>query len=61
MREPHDVLIKPIITEKTSALMAEKKYTFKVDPQANKIEIKHAVRKSFRCQGRLCQYHACKR
>lgn len=47
MREPHDVLIKPIITEKTSALMADKKYTFKVDPNANKIEIKHAVEKVF--------------
>lgn len=47
MRAPHDVLIKPIITEKTSGLMAKKKYTFKVDPKANKIEIKHAVEKAF--------------
>ncbi|NLN83294.1 MAG: 50S ribosomal protein L23 [Firmicutes bacterium] len=47
MLAPHDVLIKPIITEKTSILMADKKYTFKVDPRANKIEIRQAVEKIF--------------
>jgi len=48
MRNPYDVLIKPIITEKTSGLMAENKYTFKVDKAANKIEIKHAVESIFK-------------
>jgi len=50
MREPHEVLIKPIITEKTSAMMTNKKYTFKVHPDANKIEIKYAVEKVFEVQ-----------
>jgi large subunit ribosomal protein L23 len=43
MHDPHDVLIKPVITEKTSELMSENKYTFKVDKRANKFEIKQAV------------------
>ncbi|MCL1848835.1 MAG: 50S ribosomal protein L23 [Clostridiales bacterium] len=47
MRNPHDVLIKPIITEKSSGLMAEGKYTFRVDRAANKIEIKYAVETVF--------------
>lgn len=48
MRNPHEVLIKPIVTEKTTGLMEENKYTFKVDKAANKIEIKHAVEKIFK-------------
>ena len=48
MRNPHDVLIKPVVTEKSSALMAEGKYTFKVDRAANKIEIKYAVETAFK-------------
>lgn len=48
MRNPYDVLVKPIVTEKTSALMAENKYTFRVDKAANKIEIKHAVESIFK-------------
>ncbi|MDR0468462.1 MAG: 50S ribosomal protein L23 [Peptococcaceae bacterium] len=48
MRNPHDVLIKPIVTEKSSGLMAEGKYTFRVDKAANKIEIKHAVESAFK-------------
>lgn len=48
MRNPHEVLIKPVITEKTTGLMEENKYTFKVDKKANKIEIKHAVETIFK-------------
>jgi large subunit ribosomal protein L23 len=43
MRNPHEVLLKPIVTEKTTDLMQENKYTFKVEPKANKIEIKKAI------------------
>lgn len=43
MRSPHEVLIKPLVTEKTTDLMQENKYTFKVHSKANKIEIKKAV------------------
>lgn len=48
MRNPHEVLIKPVITERSTGLMEENKYTFEVDPKANKIEIKHAVEKIFK-------------
>ncbi len=48
MRNPHEVLVKPIVTEKSSGMMAEGKYTFKVDKTANKIEIKHAVESIFK-------------
>ena len=48
MRNPYEVLIKPIVTEKTTGLMEENKYTFKVDPKANKIEIKYAVETIFK-------------
>lgn len=48
MRNPYDVIIKPIVTEKTTSLMEENKYTFKVEKKANKIEIKHAVEKIFK-------------
>lgn len=44
---PRDILIKPIITEKTSTMMQENKYTFKVAINANKIEIRQAVESIF--------------
>jgi large subunit ribosomal protein L23 len=43
-----DVLIRPIITEKSSNLMAENKYTFRVHPKATKPEIKRAVEVLFK-------------
>ena len=39
----HDIIRKPIITEKSMASMAERKYTFIVHVDANKSEIKRAV------------------
>lgn len=42
-----DVILKPVITEKSMADMANKKYTFLVHTQANKIMIKEAVEKMF--------------
>jgi len=48
MRNPHDVLIKPLVTEKSSGLMGEGKYSFQVDKAANKIEIKYAVETAFK-------------
>ena len=48
MRNPHEVLIKPIVTERTTNLMEQNKYTFKVDKDANKIEIKYAVETIFK-------------
>ena len=42
-----DVILKPVITEKSMADMAEKKYTFLVHPEANKSMVKEAVEKMF--------------
>ncbi len=47
MRNPHDVLVKPMVSEKSMLLMEENKYAFLVDKKANKIEIKHAVEAAF--------------
>ena len=43
----YDVILKPVITEKSMNAMAEKKYTFLVHPDANKAQIKEAVEKMF--------------
>ena len=42
-----DVILKPVITEKSMNAMTEKKYTFLVNPEANKSMIKEAVEKMF--------------
>ena len=44
----HDLLIKPIITEKTTMMMSDGKYTFQVPLHANKIEIRKAVEAVFK-------------
>ena len=44
----HDIIIKPIITEKAMSGMAMKKYTFKVAKNANKIEIAKAIEEIFK-------------
>ena len=49
MRE-HDVIIRPLLTEKSYAGTASKKYTFVVAKKANKTEIKLAVEKLFDVQ-----------
>ena len=43
----YDVILKPVVTEKSMAAMGEKKYTFLVHPEANKTMIKEAVEKMF--------------
>lgn len=43
----YDVILKPVITEKSMNQMAEKKYTFLVHPQATKGQVKEAVEKMF--------------
>ena len=44
---PRDVLIRPLITEKTSKMMQENKYAFQVALNANKVEIRQAVEQIF--------------
>ena len=43
----YDVILKPVITEKSMAGMSDKKYTFLVHTEANKTQIKEAVEKMF--------------
>ncbi len=43
----YDVILKPVVTEKSMAGMGEKKYTFLVHPEATKSQIKEAVEKMF--------------
>ena len=43
----YDVILKPVVTEKSMNQMGEKKYTFLVNPEANKSQIKEAVEKRF--------------
>ena len=43
----YDVILKPVVTEKSMAGMGDKKYTFLVHPDATKIMIKEAVEKMF--------------
>ena len=43
----YDVILRPVITEKSMGLTGEKKYTFYVNPLANKSQIKEAVEKMF--------------
>ncbi len=44
----YEVLKRPLITEKTTALSAQGKYAFAVDREANKYEIKNAIEKAFK-------------
>ncbi|MGC5167712.1 50S ribosomal protein L23 [Luteimicrobium sp. DT211] len=46
-KDPRDILIAPVVSEKSYGLLDEGKYTFLVDPRANKTEIKIAVEKVF--------------
>ena len=46
-RNPRDVLLSPVVSEKSYGLLDEGKYTFVVDPDANKTEIRQAVEKVF--------------
>ena len=47
MRDPYDILVRPLVSEKTMMLMGENKYSFEVARDANKIEIKYAIEKLF--------------
>lgn len=50
MKAAQDIIIAPVITEKSMSGIADKKYTFKVAKDANKIEIADAVQKLFKVQ-----------
>lgn len=44
---PHEVIIQPMITEKSTVLQESGKYVFRITPRANKGEVKQAVEKVF--------------
>jgi len=44
---PQDIILRPVITERSTDGLQDKKYTFEVDKKANKIEIKKAVEALF--------------
>ena len=50
MKSPYDVIIKPVVTEKSMDEAAIGKYTFEVDRRANKTEIRQAVEEIFGVQ-----------
>ena len=45
--DARDIILAPVVTEKSVTLMADKKYTFKVEKTANKIQIAKAVEEIF--------------
>ena len=46
-KDPRDIILKPVVSEKSYGLIDEGKYTFLVDPRATKSEIKLAIEKIF--------------
>lgn len=50
MKFAEDIIIKPVLSEKTYADISSKKYCFIVDLKANKVEIKQAIEKIFKVQ-----------
>ena len=47
MRTAYDIIIRPIITEKSMEAVESKKYVFEVAPSANKVEIRKAIETIF--------------
>jgi large subunit ribosomal protein L23 len=48
MKNPRDLIKRPVITERTSDFMEQRKYVFEVDLKANKTEIKQAIESIFK-------------
>ncbi|MGF7049770.1 large subunit ribosomal protein L23 [Paenibacillus sp. DS2015] len=48
MKDPRDVIKRPVITERTADYMSDMKYAFEVDIRSNKTEIKQAVEAIFK-------------
>ncbi|EJW18292.1 50S ribosomal protein L23 [Paenibacillus alvei] len=48
MKDPRDIIKRPVITERTADMMNDLKYVFEVDMRANKTEIKLAVEQIFK-------------
>ena len=50
MKSPRDVIIRPVVSEKSYAELEANRYTFLVHPEANKTEIKEAIQKIWNVQ-----------
>jgi large subunit ribosomal protein L23 len=48
MKNPRDLIKRPVITERTSDFMEQRKYVFEVDLKANKTQIKQAIEQIFK-------------
>ncbi len=46
-KDPRDIIVSPVVSEKSYGLIDEGKYTFVVDPRSNKAEIKRAIETIF--------------
>ena len=57
VKDPRDIIIKPVVSEKSYAAYDGNVYTFVVAPDANKIEIRNAVEELFATQGRVGAHH----
>ena len=54
MEHVHDIIKKPVLTEKSYDFIPQKRYTFLVDVRANKTQIKHQKKKTKQKKG-LCK------
>jgi large subunit ribosomal protein L23 len=59
MAAPQDIIIKPLVTEKSTMLMEEKKYAFQVARKANKGRNQKGCGRTLRRQSKSCQHHKC--
>jgi large subunit ribosomal protein L23 len=50
MKDPSQIIVRPLLTEKSTITQRLNKYTFEVDQEATKIDIRHAVETLGRCQ-----------
>ena len=48
MKDPHDLIIRPVLTEKAYSMIGDKRYVFEVDIRASKTEIKTALEMIFK-------------
>lgn len=60
MKDPRDILIKPLITEKSTVLIQDNKYTFRVDTGQQNAN-KTSSGKHIQGKGRKGKHHKCKR
>jgi len=47
VKDPRDIIRRPVITEASTEMMEDRKYVFEVDPRANKVEVKKAIETIF--------------